>query len=134
MIETLGIVLWLRGISASQDAVEKSLGSPVQWFGKQRDGSQSAQIDLTSSDSLIHWDVLIPAVERLSGGVTQLIQSGVISKAKLDIGIPLYLPRAIACSITIPPELCGLAGRSGIAVEVTCYATDEEDEDGKTSG
>jgi hypothetical protein len=96
-----------------------------------RDGSQSAQIDLTSSDSLIHWEALILAVERLSGGITQMIQSGVIAKATLDIGLPLYLPRTVACSITIPTEMCGLAGRSGIAVEVTCYATDEDDE---TSG
>ncbi len=131
MIETIGIILWLRGISASQDAVEKGLGCPVQWFGTRGDSSQSAQIDLTSADSLIHWDPLIRAVERLSGGITQMIQSGVISKATLDIGIPLYLPRAIACSITIPTELCGLAGRCGIAVVVTCYATDEDDE---TSG
>lgn len=131
MIETVGIVLWLDGISASQDAVETGLGCPVQWFGTRRDGSQSAQIDLTSTDYLIHWDTLIPAVERLSGGITQMMQSGVISKARLDIGLPLYLPRTIACSITIPPELCGLAGRCGIAVEVTCYATVEDDE---TSG
>lgn len=124
LIETVGIILWLHGISASQDAVEKDLGSPVQWFGTRRDGSQSAQIDLTSSDSLIHWDALIMAVECLGGRIAQMIQSGVIANAKLDIGVPLYFPRAVACSITIPTELCVLAGRSGIDIEVTCYATD----------
>jgi hypothetical protein len=128
LIETVGIVLWFHGISASQDAVEKELDCSVQWIGPMRDGSQSAQIDLTSGDYLIHWDAVILAVERLSGGITRMIGSGAIAKAELDVGLPFHFPRNLASSITIPAEMCVLAGRSGIAIEVTHYATPEDDE------
>lgn len=116
-------------VSTSQEAFENFLGRPVQLLEARRDGSQTAQIDLSSDDDLIHWDALISAIGSLSNGIASMIENGAIATAKLDIALPFYFPRNLAASITIPVELCALAGRTGIAIEVTYCATCEDDED-----
>ncbi|WP_156390475.1 hypothetical protein [Rhizobium sp. Root1203] len=126
MIETIGIVLRIHDIATSQEIIESNLGCPVQW-GTMRDGSQSAVVNL-NDDRYINWDILTQSVREISGGIAEMIDNGAVGIAKLDIGMPFYFPRNYASSITIPAELCELAGKSSIAIEVTYYATSEDDE------
>lgn len=127
MIETLGVMLRFGGVTASRDILEAAFGRPVTWANNRRGGVQHAQIDLSPDGDHIDWQVLTLAFEELGQAVSSLVKNGSIASAELDIGLPFYDTNMVS-SITLPPQLCATAGQHRIAVTVTYYLTDADDQ------
>lgn len=127
LIETMGVILRFHDISIPQSSFEKRLGCPVRWGGESLDGLHSAQIDKTPEDDCIRWEEIVLSLQTLGDSVTLLFEDNVISTAELDIGLPFY-DSSMGSSITIPADLCEVAGRNRIAMTITHYltATDSE--------
>jgi hypothetical protein len=127
VIETLGVMLRFGCISASRDILKGACGRPVTWANNRRSGVQHGQINLSPDGDHIDWLALTLAFEELGQAVSSLVKNGSIARAELDIGLPFYDTNMVS-SITLPPQLCAAAGQHRIAVTVTYYLTDADDQ------
>lgn len=121
MMEIIGIVIRLIDITAAPDEVEQKLGQSLQYSRRWSDGTQDAVFDPMVGERL-DWTEIAQILNDVSPHIHSLIQNGLIAKAELDIGLPFYENYA-ANSITIPSEICAVAGTSGIDITTTYYAT-----------
>lgn len=85
------------------------------------------QIDKTSEDNFIHWQDVVPSIRALGDRVASLVEDGVVSTAELDIGLPCYDSHKVS-PVTMPAELCEVAGRNPIAVTTTHYLPSKDEE------
>lgn len=120
----MGAILRFQGVFIPQESLEKRLGCPAGWGRESPNGLLSAQIDITPEDDCIHWEDLVLSLPTLGEPVKALVEDNVV---ELDIGLPLY-DSSMGSAITIPADLCEVAGRNRIAVTITYYLTTTETE------
>jgi hypothetical protein len=120
--ETMGVMLRFSGVSLSRDIFEHTFERPVVWAQSSRDGLLHAQIDLSPEGDIIDWQALISCIQKLGPSVSSLITDGLVTKVELDIGLPFYENNMMS-SLTLPAELCAVAGQNRIAITTTYYLT-----------
>ncbi|MDO1581561.1 hypothetical protein [Rhizobium oryzicola] len=132
MTETVGVILRLSGVAVSQDVLKEALGFPVSLGRGRRTGDDDlyASIELTEEDEKLDWDALLTKLDRLVEPLSVLVKEGAVAQEpKLDIGLPFYTG-AMGAWVMLPPEICALAGRNGIAIIISYYLTQEDDDAG----
>ena len=127
-MKTMGVMLRFGGVSASKASFERKLSGLVQWSCKSGDGLRYAQIDIVPEGEYLEWDSVELFLEMFGDRTAELIKSGAVATAELDIGLSFYEEDFMA-SITVPSSICHLAGRFGIAITVTYFATSDGEEE-----
>ena len=124
LIKTMGVIMRFGNVAVPQKTLEAILDFKVQWARKGHDGLQYAQIDLVSECQYIMWLTIDAFIDKFGAGIASLLEQGMIQTASLDIGMPFFRDDLVA-SLTVPSSTCLLAGRYGIAVTATYYASSD---------
>lgn len=124
LIKTMGVIMRFGNVAVPQESLEAILDFKVQWARRGHDGLQYAQIDLVSECQYIKWLTIDAFIEKFGAGIASLLKQGMIQSAALDIGMPFFREDLVT-SLTVPSPTCLLAGRYGIAVTVTYYASSD---------
>ena len=106
-------------IAISEEALRDALGVQLDRFGLQRSGALSfAQINFPESND--PWLSIAEYLSRLGPSTAQLIATGAIGRATLDIAYG-FTPNLVTHSAIIPSSIAEAAGRNHLDIEISTY-------------
>jgi hypothetical protein len=111
----LSVVFRLTGVSISRELLEKKLGTTLDLYEHASPSKFYAQLDADDD-----WSSVIDALALIARVQPPLNSDGSVETMTMDIGLS-FPESKMSISSVIPSAVVEIAGRLGIAIEISVY-------------